>query len=194
MTHPPDPAERPRRADARRNRERLLAAAATVFSLQGTQASLQGIAREAGVGIGTLYRHFPSREALYSAVYAREVADLVARAEQLSRACAPRQALREWLHALVGLVARKTGMAAALAISAETKSAVSRDSSQQLVTALDRLMSGAVDTGAIAARLDARELLQAVIGMCVLQDQPGWEGRVETMIDLLLAGLAHDRP
>ena len=106
------------RADAQRNRERVLEAAKTVFSAGGPDASLEAVAREAGVGIGTLYRHFPTREALYEAVYRREVEQLSELAEELKSDGAPVEALRRWLRANVEFVATKKGMAAALALAA----------------------------------------------------------------------------
>src|SRR6266404_2548943 len=104
------------RADATRNRERVLEAAKAVFSAGGPDASLEAVAKRAGVGIGTLYRHFPTREALFEAVYRREVEQLSELAEQLKSAASPVDALRRWLKSNVELVATKKGMAAALAL------------------------------------------------------------------------------
>src|SRR6201993_5060947 len=101
------------RADAVRNRERVLEAAKTVFSTGGADASLEAVARRAGVGIGTLYRHFPTREALYEAVYRREVGQLAALAEELKNEPKPVDALRRWLRSTVAFVATKKGMMAA---------------------------------------------------------------------------------
>src|SRR6201982_642551 len=106
------------RADAVRNRERVLEAAKAVFSAGGPDASLEAVAKRAGVGIGTLYRHFPTREALFEAVYRREVEQLGELAEQLKSEAAPVEALRLWLRANVEFVATKKGMAAALALAA----------------------------------------------------------------------------
>jgi AcrR family transcriptional regulator len=105
------------RADAVRNRERVLEAAKAVFSAGGPDASLEAVARRAGVGIGTLYRHFPTREALFEAVYRREVQQLVELAEQLKSAAEPVDALRRWLRSNVEVVATKKGMLAALALA-----------------------------------------------------------------------------
>lgn len=180
---------RPQRADARRNRERLLLAARTVFAANGGNASLQGIAREAGVGIGTLYRHFPSRESLYTEVYENEVDQLVAMAGALTEARDPVAALRDWLQALVSLVATKTGMISALAISAETKSAVSRATSARLIDALAQLLDRCVTQKLLRDALAPRDLLHAVVGMCLIQNEPGWQARVSPMIDVLIDGL-----
>src|SRR5882762_4000625 len=109
-----EPVRRPR-ADAVRNRERVLEAAKAVFSAGGAEASLEAVARAAGVGIGTLYRHFPTREALFEAVYRREVQQLGDLAEELKQEPQPIEALRHWMHANVSFVATKKGMLAALA-------------------------------------------------------------------------------
>src|SRR6201989_864118 len=106
------------RADALRNHERVLEAAKIVFSAGGPEASLEAVAREAGVGIGTLYRHFPTRESLYEAVYRREVEQLGELAEELKDDGSPGDALRRWLRANFEFVATKKGMAAALALAA----------------------------------------------------------------------------
>ncbi len=177
------------RADAQRNRERLMTAARTVFATDGANASLEGIAREAGVGIGTLYRHFPARDNLYTAVYEHEVDQLVTMAASLTDSAEPVAALRQWLHALVSLVATKTGMISALAISAETKSAVSRATSTRLIDALGELLARCIAQGALRDALAPRELLHAVVGMCLIQDVPDWKQRVATMIDVMIDGL-----
>ena len=104
------------RADAVRNRERVLEAAKAVFSAGGAEASLEAVARAAGVGIGTLYRHFPTREALFEAVYRREVQQLGDLAEQLKQEAEPLDALREWMRSNVRFVATKKGMSEALAL------------------------------------------------------------------------------
>src|ERR1700731_2700531 len=103
MSHSPETVRKPR-ADAVRNRERVLESAKAVFSAGGPDASLEAVARHAGVGIGTLYRHFPTREALFEAVYRREVEHLADLAEQLKGEVAPAEALRRWLRSNVEVV------------------------------------------------------------------------------------------
>src|ERR1700731_857991 len=122
MTHQPAIEKRKPRADAIRNRERVLEAAKAVFSEGGPEASLEAVARRAGVGIGTLYRHFPDRKALYEAVYRREVEQLVELAKHPKAETAPVEALRRWLRAGVEFMATKKGMAAALATAAHGSS------------------------------------------------------------------------
>src|SRR6185312_10854799 len=120
-TKPQESLRKPR-ADALRNRERVLEAAKVVFSAGGPEASLEAVAKTAGVGIGTLYRHFPTREALFDAVYRHEAQQLAALAERLQKKAEPVEALRQWMYSLVKFVATKKGMSAALAL------AVSKDS------------------------------------------------------------------
>src|SRR5258705_14004401 len=117
-----EPVRRPR-ADAVRNRERVLEAAKAVFSAGGPDASLEAVARRAGVGIGTLYRHFPTREALFEAVYRREGQQLGELAEQLKSAAEPVDALRRWRRSNVEVVATKTGMLAGAALAGHGSSA-----------------------------------------------------------------------
>src|SRR6201991_3969232 len=128
------------RADAIRNREKVLQAAKAVFSAGGAEASLEAVARQAEVGIGTLYRHFPTREALFEAVYRREVDQLGELAEQLVQEAAPVEALRKWLHANVRLVATKKGMVEALQLVATGSSELKAYSFARLTGALGLLL------------------------------------------------------
>src|SRR3954453_2940127 len=139
-------ARRPR-ADAVRNRERVLEAAKSVFSAGGPEASLEAVARRAGVGIGTLYRHFPTRETLFEAVYRREVEQLVELAEELKSAAAPVDALRRWLRSNVEFVATKKGMLAALALVVHGSSELYAYSFERLTKAVGALLDRAVASG-----------------------------------------------
>src|SRR6202522_360266 len=136
MAQPSAEAARRPRADAVRNRERVLEAAKAVFSAGGPDASLEAVARHAGVGIGTLYRHFPSREALFEAVYRREVEQLADLAEQLKAEASPVEALRRWLRSNVEFVATKKGMSAALALAVNSSSELSAYSFERLTKAV----------------------------------------------------------
>jgi len=185
----PDAARRPR-VDAVRNRERLLEAAKAVFSAGGPGASLEAVARRAGVGIGTLYRHFPTREALFEAVYRREVQQLVELAEQLRSEAEPVEALRRWLRSNVELVATKKGMLAALALVAvRGSSALYADTLARLTKAVGALLNRAVAAGEIRADIGPEDLLRALIGMCYLHDQPGWQSTVLRLMDVFIDGL-----
>ena len=186
-----DPTRKPRksRADATRNRERVLAAARAVFNQGGPTASLEAVARTAGVGIGTLYRHFPTREALYEAVYRREVEQLVELAAQLAEEAAPAEALRRWMQANVEFIATKKGMAAALAMAAHNASELAAYSLDRLGTALGGLLRRAVAAGELRAAVGPEALLRALVGICYAQDGPDWRADVLRMVDVLIAGL-----
>src|SRR5215469_9021129 len=178
------------RSDAVRNRERVLEAAKAVFSAGGSDASLEAVAREAGVGIGTLYRHFPTREALYEAVYRREVEQLSELAEELKGEAAPVEALRKWLRSNVEFVATKKGMAAALALAAgPPPSELTAFSYERLTKAIRILLDRATAAGEIRADVSAEDLLRTLVGMCLLHDQPGWQAGVIRMLDVLVDGL-----
>ena len=164
-SRPQKPARKPR-SDAIRNRERLLEAAAAVFSAGGPDASLEAVAQaSAGVGIGTLYRHFPTREALFEAVYRHEVDQLGELAERLGREAAPVEALRRWLHANVRLVATKKGMVAALALAAHGPSELYAYSFERLTEGRWLLLDRAVAAGDIRADITPEDLLRALVGM-----------------------------
>ncbi len=177
------------RSDVQRNRERLLAAAKTVFGRSGMRATLDAVAREAGLGIGTLYRHFPTREALYEAVYRRDVEHLVGLADQAITAPDPVEGLRCWLHAMIDVIATKKGMIAALALAADATNAISARTTGPLRTAIDGLVGRAVAAGQLRNGVDGEALLLAVVGMSMLRDQPGWQDSVRHLIDALIDGL-----
>ena len=174
------------RADAVRNRELVLEAAKAVFSAGGAEASLEAVARTAGVGIGTLYRHFPTREALFEAVYRREVDQLADLAEQLKRE-PPVEALRHWMRSNVKFVATKKGMSAALAL-AYTSELVSY-SFDRLTRAVRGLLDRAIAAGEIRDDISPEDLLRALVGMCYLHDQPGWQASVLRLVDVFVDGL-----
>jgi AcrR family transcriptional regulator len=189
MARPSAEAARRPRADAVRNRERVLEAAKAVFSAGGPEASLEAVARRAGVGIGTLYRHFPTREALYEAVYRREVEQLVELAEKLKSEAAPVDALRRWLRSNVELIATKKGMAAALALAIHGASDLHAYAFDRLTKAVGALLDRAVASGEIRAEIGPEDLLRALIGMGHLHDQPGWQASVVRLMDVLVDGL-----
>ncbi len=177
------------RADAVRNRERVLEAAKSVFSEGGTEAGLEAVARRAGVGIGTLYRHFPTREALYEAVYRREVEQLADLARQLAAEVPPLEGLRRLIEALLELVATKKGMAAALALAAHKPPELMAYTTGLLQEAIGRLLQPAAEAGEIRRDIGPDDLLRTVVGLCYLQDGPDWHGKVMRLIDVFLDGL-----
>jgi len=180
------------RADAARNRERVLRAATAVFSAGGADASLEAVARRAGVGIGTLYRHFPTREALFEAVYRHEVQHLSDLAAQLKDDPSPLEALRQWLRAAVEFVATKRGMVQALAIAVTGSSELHTKSSAQMAQAAAVLIKRAIEAGEIRADIAPDSLVRALIGMCYMHNQPGWQASVLHLVDILVNGLRVD--
>jgi AcrR family transcriptional regulator len=172
-----------------RNRERLLEAAKLVFSAGGADASLEAVAKRAGVGIGTLYRHFPTREALFEAVYRREVEQLVELAEQLKGNAKPVEALRRWLRANVEFVATKKGMAAALALAVSGPSKLTAYSFEHLTRAVGGLLDRAIAAGEIRKDISAADVLRALVGMCIMHDQPGWQASVLRLVDVFVDGM-----
>lgn len=199
MTDQPAIEKRKPRADAVRNRDRVLEAAKAVFNQGGPEASLEAVARRAGVGIGTLYRHFPTREALYEAVYRREVEQLVELAKQLETKIAPVEALRLWLRAGVEFMATKKGMAATLAMAAHGSSELVAYSLDRLSGAVGELLQRAAAAGEIRADIDPEDLLRTLVGMCYAHDRPGWQAGVLRLVDVFIDGLrrrpdkGHDR-
>jgi AcrR family transcriptional regulator len=185
------PAKSPRkpRADAVRNRERVLEAAKAVFSAGGTEASLEAVARAAGVGIGTLYRHFPTREDLFEAVYRREVQHLADLAEELKKESQPVDALRQWMRSNVKFVATKKGMSAALALAAYKNPKLFSYSFDRLTGAVGGLLDRAIATGEIRNDISPEDLLRALVGMCYMHDQPGWQTSVLRLVDVFIDGL-----
>jgi AcrR family transcriptional regulator len=182
-------ASRKPRVDAARNRERVLEAAKIVFSAGGPEASLEAVARTAGVGIGTLYRHFPTREALFEAVYRREVQELADLAERLKEEAEPVEALRQWMRSNVRFVATKKGMSAALALAAYKNSDLFSYSFDRLTRAVGGLLDRAIAAGEIRGDIRPEDLLRALVGMCYMHDQPGWQKSVLRLVDVFIDGL-----
>lgn len=185
---PTKPARKPR-ADSVRNRNRVLEAAKSVFAAAGPAGSLEAVARQAGVGIGTLYRHFPTREALFEAVYRHEVEHLVTLAEQLGTDLPPLEALRRWMHANVAFVATKKGMSTALAVAVHSSSDLTVYSMDRLGGALRTLLERAVEARLIRGDIGAEDILRTIVGLCYTHDKPGWQGNVLRLIDVFVDGM-----
>jgi len=177
------------RADSLRNRERLLEAATQIFSQGGPQASLEAVARLAGVGIGTLYRHFPTREALFEAVYRHEVEHLADLAGELATGSDPVEALRTWLHANVRLVAAKKGMIEGLQLVAHGSSELKAYSLERLTQAIALLRERAVAAEAIRADVTAEDLLRTLLGIFYSQGPVDWQPTALRMVDVFVDGL-----
>ena len=179
------------RADARRNRDRLVEAAKDVLGRGGPDASLEAVARQANVGIGTLYRHFPNREALFHAVFRRELDYLVEMAERLDASGDPLDAVRGWLHANVALVETKRGILGALSLvmSEESKQAYAEDSNR-ISAAVNRLLAQAAAAGQIREGVTAEDLLQTMYALCYAREPgPDWRRQVLRLLDIFVDGL-----
>jgi AcrR family transcriptional regulator len=180
---------RKRRADGLRNRERLLQAAKAAFADVGADVSLEEIARRAGVGIGTLYRHFPTRDAVLEAVYRREVEQLSAAATLLSETQSPAAALGEWMRLFVEYIATKKLMASALATIVGDTSELRAFSGAQLSDAMALLVDRARAAGEIRADADPNDLLRALLGFTYGNANPDWRDSALRLIDILMDGL-----
>jgi AcrR family transcriptional regulator len=180
---------RKQRADGQRNRERLMAAAKAAFANVGADVSLEEIARRAGVGIGTLYRHFPTRDAIVEAVYRREVAQLAGSAERLLGQLTPGEALHQWMRLFVDYIATKKVIASALGALAGGAADLYAASGAQISGALSLLVERAAAAGDIRADADAGDLQRALIGFTYGAARPGWQASALRLIDLLMAGL-----
>jgi AcrR family transcriptional regulator len=182
-----DDPSHPLRADARRNRERLLAAAREAFAEHGPDAPLDGIAQRAGVGSGTLYRHFPTREDLMRAVYRGEVDALCARGRELASSAAPGDALASWLQSLADMADRR-GLAAALyqRFGSDPPSPFLQSIKQAMETTASTLLERAQAAGTIRTDVTVSELLKLTHGIARVSDGPAETHR---LLSLLLAGL-----
>ena len=177
------------RADAERNRVRLLETAKAAFAEKGSGASLDEIARTAGVGAGTLYRHFPTRDALVAAVYRNETEQLVAAADRLADSHPPVMALREWLLLFVDYIATKHGMSELLNSLAGGTSDLYSASSVQMKRAIAHLVDRAVASGEIRLDLDPLDLLRALAGVANIGLGPDGEQAAKRLVDILIAGI-----
>jgi AcrR family transcriptional regulator len=181
---------RPMRADARRNYDRLVEAARQVFADQGAGASMDAVAKQAGVGVGTLYRHFPQRSDLVRAVFQRGVDACADAAPALAAANEPGAALTKWLHRYTEFVGTKRGLAAALHSGDPAFDALPGYFMQRLEPALGSLLEAAIAGGDIRAGISARDLLHAVANLCmpVPDEGPAYSQR---MVALLVDGLRY---
>jgi len=181
------------RADAERNRLLLMETAKTVFADKGSGASLEEIARAAGVGIGTLYRHFPTRDALVSAVYRNETTQLAAAAKSLSETHPPVEALRLWLVQFVDYVVTKHGMSELLDSLVGGTSELYADSVTPITDAIHLLIDRATSAGEIRLTMDPLDLLRALAGGASISCGPAWRVAARQLIDILIAGMRPGR-
>ena len=183
------PSARKPRADATRNRERLLEIAKLAFTETGADVSLDEIARRAGVGIGTLYRHFSTRGAIMEAVYRREVEQLAESAERLLAALPPGRALHEWMLLFVDYIATKKVIAPALGAIGGGATELLATAGARITGAMTQLVQAARAGGDIRADADPGDLLRALIGFTYGNTAADWEASARRLIGILMDGL-----
>ena len=176
------------RSDALRNRERILEVAKGVFTRQGANASLEEIAKQAGVGAGTLYRHFPTRDELIEGVYRNEVEKLAAAAGGFAETLSPLEALRAWMLLLVNYIAAKHIIAPALNSVVGGPSRLYQGSHTMIQGAIDGLVKRAKKSGDLRKDLDASDLLRALIGVSHVGSGADWQESARRLVDILIAG------
>lgn len=176
------------RADAQRNRERILQVAKLAFTQNGAEISLDEVAKRSGVGPGTLYRHFPTREALLVAVYRTEVERLEAAQKEFSAALPPVEALRAWLLLFVDYIATKQLIAPALNTFIGSSAKLAEHSGAQIKGAIHCLVEPATRNGAIRPDLDPLDLLRALVGVAHVAPVPDWPDGARRLVHILIAG------
>lgn len=182
------PAGRKPRTDAQRNRTCILEVAKEAFTRSGANASLDDIAKEAGVGAGTLYRHFPTREVLLEAVYRIEVEKLAAAERRFAETMPPVEALRAWMLLFVDYIATKQIIAPALNTMVGGASKLYEGTRAQVVGAIEALVKRAIKNGDIRKDLDPFDLLRALIGVSNVAAGPDWQQSARRLVDILITG------
>jgi AcrR family transcriptional regulator len=186
---------RPLRADAQRNRDRLLEVAVRAFSQDGPDVTLESIASEAGVGIGTLYRHFPTREALIEAAYRSELARLCAGVPDLLETMPPEVALRTWMDRFIDYLATKHGMADALRMVIASGGNPHAQSRESLLEAISSLVQAAADDeGQLRRDVDPTDVMMGISGVSLVAGTPEQRDQAGRLLDLLLDGLRYRPP
>jgi AcrR family transcriptional regulator len=184
---PPPPARKPR-ADAQRNRGHILEVAKEAFTRDGAAASLDDIARRSGVGPGTLYRHFPTRDALIEAVYRTEVEKLAAAGERFAATMAPLDGLRAWMLLFIDHVSDKRLIIPAMEAVAGGYLRLMEGARPLIHTAFVACVERAVDSGDLRADTKPEDFVRALIGVFHTTAQPGWEQSARRLVDILIAG------
>jgi AcrR family transcriptional regulator len=182
------PEPRKPRADAARNRERILATARDAFTRLGVEVSLDDVAKQAGIGPGTLYRHFPNRDALVEAVYRSELEKLATAEVELSRTQPPVEALRAWMKMFVDYIETKQLIAPALNNIVGGPSRIYDQTGVVVVAAINGLVERAVATGNIRPDLDPIDLLRALVGISNVASAPNWSESAKRLVDILILG------
>jgi len=186
--------DRPLRADAQRNREKLLSAATAAFAAQGEDVALETVAACAGVGIGTLYRHFPNRDALVVAAYRHEVDALCAAAADLLAGRPADEALRAWTQRFADYVATKRRMGNALRSAAASDSPLFAKTREEIMGALRLLLDAGAASGTLRGDVDPKDFMRVINGIWYLPDGPQWREDVGRMLELVIDGLRYGVP
>jgi AcrR family transcriptional regulator len=184
----PRPVGRKPRADALRNRERILEIAKEAFTRAGADVHLDDVAKQAGVGAGTLYRHFPTRDALLEAVYRSEVGKLAAAEQKFSETMPPIEALRAWMLLFVDYIEAKQIIAPALNTMVGGPSKVFAATGVQIKGAIEVLVKRAIESGDIRADFDPLDLLRALVGVSNVASGPDWPQSARRLVQILIAG------
>jgi AcrR family transcriptional regulator len=182
------PARRKPRADAQRNRARILEVAREAFTRSGANTSLDDIAKQADVGPGTLYRHFPTRGDLLEAVYRSGVEELVAAERKFAQSMPPLDALRAWMLLFVDYIATKQIIAPAMSTLTGGHSKLYEGSRPRIQAAIEALVKRAIKTGDIRKDLDPFDLLRALIGVSSVASGPDWQQSARRLVDILVTG------
>ncbi|TMR34326.1 TetR/AcrR family transcriptional regulator, partial [Nonomuraea zeae] len=185
----PPGAGRPARADARRNREKLLAAARAAFAAADDTVALEAIAREAGVGIGTLYRHFPTREALVEAVYGAELDDVTTSAPALLAELPPEAALRAWMDRYAVFVATKRGMIDTLRAGWASGTMATPTTRERVVGAIATILAEGARTGTLRADVDAEDITTMLLGVFLSTTAGNTPEQTGRLLDLVVDAL-----
>ena len=188
----PSPTARKRRADAQRNRDRILEAARLAFTRHGADATLDDIARRADVGPGTLYRHFPTRDDLIEAVYRGEVEKLTSAADRFAAAMPPLEALRAWMLLFIDHVAGKKLILPAMETVAGGSMRLIEGSRGPIQGAFFALVQRAIDSGDLRSDTNPNDFVRALIGVFHTTDLPGWEPSARRIVGILIAGSRPD--
>jgi AcrR family transcriptional regulator len=187
----PPTGPRPLRADAQRNRARLLDAAVRAFSHAGAEVTLEAIAKDAGVGIGTLYRHFPTREALVEATYRNELARLCDAATDLLGGMPPDEAMRSWMDRFVDYMTTKRGMADALRAVIASGGNPFAESRDRLTATIATLLEAGAAAGTVRRDADPADVLASLGGISLTAGEPAQREQAGRLLDLLMDGLRY---
>ncbi|MHB1209992.1 MAG: TetR/AcrR family transcriptional regulator [Acidimicrobiales bacterium] len=177
------------RADATRNREQLLHVATLVFASPGATSSMRAIAREAGVGIATLYRHFPTRESLVDAVYRDQLFRLTAGAHELLDQLSPAQGLRHWMDLFGEWIATKNGMLDTLLAMIESGEIVHSQTRTELLAAITEILDAGRVAGDLRADVSAENIAAMLVGIFTVAPPAGHEVETARLLDILMDGL-----